>query len=139
VAAMADSPRARVVYGIMCSLFGLALVAAGFAPTFFALAAVMFVVGFGSGGFQTLNGAIVSHITEHEYFGRVMSLTFLAFAMSSIVALPIGFFADAAGERTTLILMGGLVCAVTAAFWILERALSAGTTEEAKAASLRAG
>ena len=84
----------------------------------------MLVMGVGAGGFQTLNGAIVSHITEPEYFGRVVSLTFLAFATSSIFALPIGFLADATGERFTVWVTGGLVVLVTAAYWVFERASS---------------
>ena len=121
VASLADSPRARSIYTSMCLIFGAAMVVMGFAPTFLVLSIAMFVAGFGAGGFQTLNGAIVSHVTEPEYFGRVVSLTFLAFAASSIIALPVGMFADAAGERVTIWAMGGVVTAVTAVFWLLER------------------
>ena len=132
VASRADSRYARAIYSSMCLVFGVSLVAVGFAPNFFVLTVAMFVVGFGAGGFQTLNGAIVSHITEPAYFGRVVSLTFLAFALSSIIALPVGFLADAAGERVTIWAMGAVVCALTLTFWGLERAserirLAAGT------------
>ena len=106
----------------MCLIFGLSLLAQGFAPNYALLAVAMFFGGLGAGGFQTLNGAIVSHITEPEYFGRVVSLTFLAFATSSIFALPIGFLADAVGERPTVWLTGGIVTAVTIAFYLAERA-----------------
>lgn len=124
VAALADSPNARAIYASMCLIFGVSLVAMGVAPSFWLLAAAMLVMGVGAGGFQTLNGAIVSHITEPEYFGRVVSLTFLAFATSSIIALPVGFLADVTGERFTVLLTGGLVLVVTAAYWVLERASS---------------
>ena len=132
VASRADSRYARAIYSSMCLVFGVSLVAVGFAPNFFVLTVAMFIVGFGAGGFQTLNGAIVSHITEPAYFGRVVSLTFLAFALSSIIALPVGFLADAAGERVTIWAMGAVVCALTLTFWGLERAserirLAAGT------------
>lgn len=122
VASQADSKHARAIYTTMCLIFGLSLLAQGFAPNYALLAVAMFFGGLGAGGFQTLNGAIVSHITEPEYFGRVVSLTFLAFATSSIFALPIGFLADAVGERPTVWLTGGIVTAVTIAFYLAERA-----------------
>ncbi len=135
VASRADSPHARTIYTGMCLLFGVALIGMGISPTYAVLALTMFFGGIGAGGFQTLNGAIVSHITEPEYFGRVVSLTFLAFATSSIIALPIGFLADAAGERPTVWLTGGIVTAATVVFWLLERAdTSAGQSTAASPA-----
>ena len=116
VASLADSPRAGPIYVGMSLLFGLGLVATGLSPTFWIVCVNMFLLGFGAGGFQTLNGAIVSHITEPAYFGRVVSLTFLAFAAFGVVALPIGVLADAIGERATLGVLGVAVCVVVAAF-----------------------
>lgn len=122
VAAKADSRNAGAIYSAMCLLFGLALIAMGMAPSFLLLAGAMLLAGFGSGGFQTLNGALVSHRCDPAYFGRVVSLTFLAFAASSVIALPIGFLADAAGERATVFAMGAAVATATALTWLLERA-----------------
>ena len=123
VASLADSPRARIVYNSMCVIFGITVIAMGLAPTYLVLTVIMFASGFGAGGFQTLNGAIVSHTTAPEYFGRVVSLTFLAFAMSSIVALPMGVVADEYGERPTLIAAGIVVCLITACLIALERTI----------------
>ncbi len=121
VASLADTPRARRVYTLMTLIFGISLAASGFAPTYLLLAVGMFGIGVGSGGFQTLNGALVSHMTEPAYFGRVISLTFLAFAASSVLALPIGIFADVAGERATLVTMGASVMVIVAAFSLAAR------------------
>ncbi|MGE0600381.1 MAG: MFS transporter [Dehalococcoidia bacterium] len=121
VASQADSRHARLIYTVMCLIFGVSLLVTGFAPNFLVLIVAMFFAGIGAGGFQTLNGAIVSQITEPSYFGRVISLTFLAFACSSIFALPIGALADEIGERPSVWLTGGVVCAATAGFWLLER------------------
>jgi MFS family permease len=123
VASLADSPNARIVYNSMCAIFGVSVVAMGISPSYAVLTGVMFVSGFGGGGFQTLNGAIVSHTTAPEYFGRVVSLTFLAFATSSIIALPAGFIADAYGERPTLIGAGIVVCFITVGLVALERTI----------------
>lgn len=121
VAGLADSARARTVYTAMCLIFGVTLLLSGLAPNFWLLGGMMFLLGLGAGGFQTLNGAIVSQTTAPEYFGRVISLTFLAFAVSSIFALPVGYLADAIGERTTLVVTGSAVCGITVAFYLLER------------------
>ncbi len=75
----------------------------------------MFGVGAGSGGFQTLNGAVIARETEPSYMGRVMSLVILAFAGFGLMALPFGALADWIGEAQTLFVMGALVlglCAV---------------------------
>jgi predicted MFS family arabinose efflux permease len=87
VASLADSPRAPAIYTAMCLVFGVALIALGVAPSYALLFVPMFFVGAAGGGFQTLNGALVSHLADPAYFGRVVSLTFLAFAASSVVAI----------------------------------------------------
>lgn len=121
VASLADSKHAQAIYTFMCFLFGAALAGSGLAPGYWWLAGVMFFVGAGGGGFQTLNGAIVSHLTDPAYFGRVMSLTFLAFAASSIFAFPVGLLADQIGERAILVISGAVVCAIVAMFALAGR------------------
>lgn len=124
VASLADSTKAGPIYVGTSLLFGASLIVSGFAPTFWFVGLTMFLIGIGSGGFQTLNGAIISHITDPAYFGRVISLTFLAFAAFGVVALPIGVLADAIGERATLGVMGVFVCAIVAAFAVFGRTAS---------------
>jgi MFS family permease len=124
VASLADSPRAWLVYSASNLVFALGLIGSGLAPGFWVLALAMFFVGAGGGGFQTLNGALVSHLTDPAYFGRVVSLTFLAFAASSIIALPVGILADAIGERATIWLSGGAVLFIVALFEIARRGAS---------------
>jgi MFS family permease len=121
VASMADSPRAWAVYTGSTVVFGLALLFSGLVPNFWLLALCMFLVGAGGGGFQTLNGALVSHLTDPVYFGRVISLTFLAFASSSVIALPVGIIADSIGERATIALSGSAVLAILAGFELAGR------------------
>ena len=65
---------------------------------------------------MTLNGAVIVRLTDPAYFGRVMSLTMLAFGAFGLMGLPIGLLADAIGERATLSLQGAVVCAVVAGF-----------------------
>jgi MFS family permease len=121
VASLADSPRAHRIYNVMCLVFGAGLLVTGLVPSYWPLVGVMLVIGIGGGGFQTLNGALVSHLTEPEYFGRVVSLTFLAFAVSSVVALPVGALADAIGERATISISGAIVLGIVALFMLAGR------------------
>jgi MFS family permease len=116
VAGLADSPRAMVVYSGAGLLFGVSLVATAISPVLWVAAAGMFVSGVGSGAFQTLNGAVVIRESDPRYFGRVMSLTMTGFALFGLAALPIGFIADAAGERATLAGMGVAIVGIVAAF-----------------------
>lgn len=119
VAAMADSPRANTVYRAAGFGFGVSLLLAAVSPNFAILIMVMLLLGITSGAFQTLNGAIIAHVAEPAFLGRVMSLTFMAFAGFQLVALPLGVFADAAGERPALGVMGAIVCIAIVVFALL--------------------
>jgi MFS family permease len=109
VARFGDSARAHVVYTALGCVFGVSLVGVSLAPSLGWVMVAMFGVGAGSGGFQSLNGAVIARQTEPAYMGRVMSLVILAFAGFGLMALPYGVLADLVGERRTLLLMGGVV------------------------------
>lgn len=114
VAGFADSPRALTIYAIAGALFGAGLLATAAAPSLWSALVTMFAVGVGTGGFQTLNGAVILKLTDVAYYGRVMSLTMLAFAGFGLMALPIGVVADLAGERAILAIMGATVVGIVA-------------------------
>jgi predicted MFS family arabinose efflux permease len=128
VAGLADSPRAMAVYSGAGLLFGVSLIATAAAPTLWVAAGGMFVSGLGSGGFQTLNGAVVIRESDPRYFGRVMSLTMSGFAMFGLAALPLGFLADQVGERVTLAGMGVAISAIVVVFTVLLSRLSRAET-----------
>ena len=67
----------------------------------------------GPHGFMLTSSALLMANTERAYYGRVMSLTLIAFGLQGTLALPIGVLADAIGERETLALEGSLVLAMT--------------------------
>ena len=112
VARYADSPKAPALFSWMALGFGLSLVVAAVAPSFLTVTLAMIVVGLLSGGFQTLAGAVIIRNTEPRYVGRVISLTMLSFAGFGLMALPIGYLADAFGERATIAGSGVAVCVV---------------------------
>ncbi|MGE4605481.1 MAG: MFS transporter [Myxococcota bacterium] len=118
VAGYADSDRALAIYVGLGLLFGLALLGLALAPNFGFAIAAMFFVGAGSGGFQSLSAAVVVREADPSYIGRVMSLTMLAFGFFGLMALPVGFMADAIGERAALLVTGAGVCALIAALRI---------------------
>ncbi|MCA9843330.1 MAG: MFS transporter [Dehalococcoidia bacterium] len=119
VAGLADSPSALKIYSGAGLLFGASLLATSASPNLLAALGAMFVAGIGSGAFQTLNSAVVIRESDPRFFGRVMSLTMTAFAGFALMGLPIGFLADAIGERATLACMGGAIIAVVIVFTLL--------------------
>ena len=100
-------------------LFGVALIAAGAAPSFLVATVALFCVGGAGSGFQTLNNALVMQVADPGYYGRVTAVLMVGWGINGLIALPVSIFADAAGERRTFILMGAAVCVVTAliAMW----------------------
>ena len=112
VARYADSPRAPALFSMMALGFGVSLLGAAIAPNFATLLLTMVVVGVLSGGFQTLAGAVIVRHTEPQYVGRVLSLMMLSFAGFGLMGLPIGYLADAVGERVTFVAMGVTVSAL---------------------------
>jgi MFS family permease len=111
-----DSTRAHFVYASMAALFGASLLGVAWAPSYGWVLVGMFWVGVGSGGFQSLNAAVIARETEPVFIGRVMSLALLAFAGFGLMALPYGVLADAIGERSTLAVMGSVVTLFTVYF-----------------------
>jgi predicted MFS family arabinose efflux permease len=114
VARLADAPRARATTSALGLGFGIALLAIALAPTFALAALASFALGAPSGGYQTLASAVMIHATAPAYMGRVMSLTMMAFAGFGVMGLPIGWLADAVGERGALAAMGVAVMVAVA-------------------------
>lgn len=140
VAGFADSPRALTIYSFAGAVFGVGLLATAFAPSLWTAMVAMFAVGVGTGGFQTLNGAVILKLTDVTYYGRVMSLTMLAFAGFGLMALPIGVVADLAGERAILAIMGGTVIGVVVVLsGVMVRVDAAARIAEAAASPVEGG
>lgn len=106
VAGMADSPRAPLILTVSSAGIGATLILTGLAPSFAVALLTMFCLGGAVSGFQTLNTALTLRDTAPAFYGRVMSITMLAFSGTSIIGLPVGILADAIGERATLVAMG---------------------------------
>lgn len=109
LARFADRASATAIYSVLAIAFGVSLVAFALAPTYEAGLVAMVFVGATNGGFHALNGAVIASVTDPTFMGRVLSLTFLAFAGFSLTAWPIGLAADAFGVETVLVAMGVVV------------------------------
>jgi MFS family permease len=126
VASQASGPGAWPLMIAGCMMLGLSLVAAAMAGTFpLALVAMLFT-GAGSSAFQMLNNALVMNEAAAEYYGRVMSLTMVAWGLNGLAGLPFGLLADSIGERQTLALMGAVVLVVAFATLFAQRAIERG-------------
>jgi MFS family permease len=94
-------------------MLGISLAFLAWAPNYVAALIVMLGVGAGGGVFQMLNNSLVMQECEPQFFGRVMSLTMMAWGFNGLAGLPFGILADGLGERQTLAIMGVLVLVVT--------------------------
>jgi len=95
-------------------LAGVGFLLLSIAPNFGLAVLTMVVMGPGLAVFMLINNALIMANTSPAYFGRVMSLTMLAFGVQGVLALPAGILADSLGERQTLALGGFLVLGVVA-------------------------
>jgi MFS family permease len=91
---------------------GVGTVATGFVPSYLALFVLMIPVGVAMSAFQLLNNALVMRESEPAFYGRVMSVTMIAWGLNSLAGLPFGILADGTGERQALVVMGVLATLV---------------------------
>jgi MFS family permease len=134
-ARFADSRHATRIYVGAAMFYGVSLFGLALAPSYGAALASMVGIGVGSGAFQSLNGAVIVREAEPALFGRVSSLTTMAFAGFGLMGLPAGLLADAIGERGALVAMACAVLGVTLA---LGSRLLAGARSVVETADARA-
>lgn len=96
------------------AVLGMGLMALSVAGGLLMAIVFMLVVGAGSSVFQMLNNALIVQESDPMYYGRVMSLTMMAWGFNSLAGLPFGLLADGIGERATLLVMGAGVLTIAA-------------------------
>jgi MFS family permease len=92
---------------------GVSLMLLGWAPSFVLAGIISALLGAATAGFQSMNGTLALSAAQPAMHGRVQSLLGLGFSAFGLASLPLGILADAIGLRTTLVLMGVAVIAVT--------------------------
>lgn len=112
IASMAGFQRRGLLQMGLGMVFGLALAAFAFSPSFIMAVGVLTVVGAASAGYQSLNNTLVLDHADSAYRGRVMSLLMVTHAATPMAVVPIGFLSDAFGARATIGVAGLCLLAV---------------------------
>lgn len=106
---VANGPRLLTVYRLSGLGFGVSLMLPWFARDLHSASVAMTLVGFASGSFTTLNGAVLLRYTDPRYMGRIVSIAMLAFGAFGLVGLPASALADVAGEGAAMAVLGAIV------------------------------
>jgi len=119
VASKSGSPSIKRYLFVSSLGLGASVSLLGLMPNFAAGVAAIVVVGAFAGAFQTLVMAAILRATTPVYFGRVMALTNIGWALNNLFGLGLGIFADATSERAALVGIGGViaVASVALALW----------------------
>jgi predicted MFS family arabinose efflux permease len=130
------SASARIKRYLFVSSMGLgaSVCVLGVMPDFASGVAAIVVVGGFAGAFQTLVMAAILRATTPAYYGRVMALTNVGWALNNLFGLLLGVFADVTSERAALWGLGSLIVLVSLllAAWSQDRE-SAGSPADLKA------
>jgi len=78
---------------VLYSLFALATLACGLAPTYAALMAARIAAGLFGGVLWALSQTIVADVIPFERRGRAMGIVMTAFSVSTVAGVPLGLFA----------------------------------------------
>ncbi|MGE0599055.1 MAG: MFS transporter [Dehalococcoidia bacterium] len=124
IASKASGPHAWKMMIAGGLVLGISLALTSVVGSFWHAMVTMFVAGSGASVFQLLNNSLIMQNSERDYYGRVMSLTMMAWGLQGLIGFPFGLFADAVGERETLFLMGALVLATTVATALIHVSLN---------------
>jgi hypothetical protein len=106
------------------ALLGIGFLLLAAAPTFEAALLATFALGPGLSGFMLINNALIMASTDPGYFGRVMSLTMLAWGFQGAFSLPFGMLADVIGEREMLAMMGVALLVIALTVGLVTRRLA---------------
>jgi MFS family permease len=94
--------------------FGAGLVGFALSTQLIVAALLLAVVGAASAGYMSLNNALIMQVTPREFYGRVMSVYMMTFALMPLASLPAARLADLIGASTTVAGMGVLLVAAIA-------------------------
>jgi predicted MFS family arabinose efflux permease len=106
VASLSNTSRRSTIQVLLGLSFGVGLIFLGAAPNIgLGLLALLFV-GFASNSYWALNSTLVLSATSPEYYGRVMSVYMISWAVSPFVAFPESALADWIGVQWLVVGVG---------------------------------
>ncbi|HLF71934.1 MAG TPA: MFS transporter [Dehalococcoidia bacterium] len=106
VASLPNAHRASMLMWSCCFVFALLTSLTGLMPTFTLAVIVFFFAGIFSAAYQTLLSAAFLHRAGPAYYGRVVSITMLAWSFTNLLGLLVGAVADLTSERAVLVGVG---------------------------------
>jgi predicted MFS family arabinose efflux permease len=119
VASLSNTSRRSTIQIALGLSFGLGLILLGAAPTVgFGLLALLFV-GFTSNAYWALNSTLVLSSSSPEYYGRVMSVYMISWAVSPFVGFPETALADAIGVQRLIAGVGAALILILLAIAVL--------------------
>jgi MFS family permease len=100
VASLANFPRRTLLQLIAGLGYGLSMAFFAVQHDFIFALAGLVCLGVASDFFQSLNATLVVSASDPEYYGRVMSLNMMSFALMPFGTLPLGYLADWIGHTS---------------------------------------
>ncbi len=113
VAAKTSSSNLKRYLFVSSFATGLTISVMSLMPNFLLGVVAVFFVGAAAGAFQTLIMASILRAAKPEYFGRVVALTNLGWALNNFVGLVLGVIADMSSERAALFGVGIVMAVVS--------------------------
>ena len=109
VASLSNTSRRSLIQMAGGIGFGVGLILLGAAPTLWLGLLALLFVGFTSNGYWALNNTLVLSSATPEYYGRVMSVYMVSWAISPFAAFPESAIADQIGIQWLVV---GVGCAL---------------------------
>jgi MFS family permease len=125
VATYAGHKGAWFAQPLLAIAFGGSLILLAATSNFVAGMIAIVLVGGLASAFQSLNNSLTMSMSEHDYHGRVQSISMLSWSLFGLFALPVGIVADHIGIRETLALQGVIVIVTVTALQLWRRAPAA--------------
>jgi MFS family permease len=108
ISASRSDPRRSVALSVTAIGWGVAIVAAGLAPTLPLTLVALVFVGYGTITFNSAAKSALQLAARPEMRGRVMALWALAWGGSTVIGAPlVGWIAETFGSRWSLVVGGG--------------------------------
>lgn len=119
IASFSDMQGRGRVQAVMGIGFGLALIWFALSGSFVMALISVAVLGLVSSSYMSLNNSMIMEHTNEQYYGRVMSVFMMTFALMPLSAMPMGVLADSIGAPMTIAMAGIIVTVFVAAMVVL--------------------